>query len=166
MRNILRSRAALLLTIVFAVQAGVFYGMSRGEAVPVYRPFIDFPTRLGQWQMQQEGVIEPEIKQVLRADDYITRTYSESPTRWANLFVAFFKSQRAGQAPHSPKNCLPEAGGSGPSRTPYRSPFQDARTPSVSIAMSYRTRIRRGSSSTGINRATVWWRASTRRRFS
>lgn len=110
MRNILRSRAALLLTIVFAVQAGVFYGMSRGEAVPVYRPFIDFPTRLGQWQMQQEGVIEPEIKQVLRADDYITRTYSESPTRWANLFVAFFKSQRAGQAPHSPKNCLPGSG--------------------------------------------------------
>jgi EpsI family protein len=28
----------------------------------------------------------------------------------ANLFVAFFNSQRAGQTPHSPKNCLPGAG--------------------------------------------------------
>ena len=28
----------------------------------------------------------------------------------ANLFVAFFKSQRTGQTPHSPKNCLPGSG--------------------------------------------------------
>jgi EpsI family protein len=28
----------------------------------------------------------------------------------ANLFVAFFETQRTGKAPHSPKNCLPGAG--------------------------------------------------------
>jgi EpsI family protein len=55
-------------------------------------------------------VTEPEIKDVLRADDYVTRTYAESQRKWANLFVAYFKSQRAGQTPHSPKNCLPGAG--------------------------------------------------------
>jgi EpsI family protein len=27
-----------------------------------------------------------------------------------NLFVAYFRSQRTGQTPHSPKNCLPGAG--------------------------------------------------------
>ena len=54
--------------------------------------------------------MEPEIKEVLRADDYVTRTYARSQTEWANLFVAYFKSQRAGQTPHSPKNCLPGSG--------------------------------------------------------
>ena len=28
----------------------------------------------------------------------------------AHLFVAYFRSQRTGQAPHSPKNCLPGSG--------------------------------------------------------
>src|SRR6185437_543398 len=28
----------------------------------------------------------------------------------ANLFIAYFKTQRAGAAPHSPRNCLPGSG--------------------------------------------------------
>jgi len=31
-------------------------------------------------------------------------------TEHANLFVAMFRSQRNGKAPHSPKNCMPGAG--------------------------------------------------------
>jgi EpsI family protein len=54
--------------------------------------------------------MEQEIKDVLRADDYVTRDYAASATQVANLFVAFFKTQRAGQTPHSPKNCLPGSG--------------------------------------------------------
>ena len=30
--------------------------------------------------------------------------------RRAGLFVAYFKTQRTGQSPHSPKNCLPGSG--------------------------------------------------------
>ena len=54
--------------------------------------------------------MEQELKDALRADDYLTRDYAEPPSGIANLFVAFFKSQRAGQTPHSPKNCLPGSG--------------------------------------------------------
>ncbi len=60
--------------------------------------------------MIQQGVMEQEVKDVLRADDYITRGYAAAAEQFANLFVAFFKSQRAGQTPHSPKNCLPGSG--------------------------------------------------------
>jgi EpsI family protein len=55
-------------------------------------------------------VIDQEDKDVLRADDYLTRQYAAAPGESANLFVAYFQSQRAGQTPHSPKNCLPGAG--------------------------------------------------------
>ena len=104
-------RPALLLTVLLLTQAAVFYGFSRGEKIPSYRPLDRFPTKLGSWQMIQQGVMEPEVKEVLRANDYITRSYG-NPLRHqaANLFVAFFSSQRYGQAPHSPKNCLPGSG--------------------------------------------------------
>ena len=109
--NTLRGRSAVILTVLLLSQAAIFYGFSRGEKTPVYRPLDQFPTALGSWQMIQQGVMEPEVKDVLRADDYITRFYGNKDThKAANLFVAFFKSQRAGQAPHSPKNCLPGSG--------------------------------------------------------
>ena len=57
--------------------------------------------------MIRQGVMEPEVKEVLRADEYITRDYAAPTDQAANLFVAYFKSQRSGQTPHSPKNCLP-----------------------------------------------------------
>src|SRR5579864_4770705 len=108
--NFLKSRPAFLLTALLVVQGSLFYGFSRGETSPKYQPLDGFPTQVSGWRMVQQGVMEQEVKDVLRADDYITRDYAASPTRYANLFVAFFKSQRAGQTPHSPKNCLPGSG--------------------------------------------------------
>ncbi len=103
-------KPALILSVVFLAQAGIFYGFSRGEAVPQYHPFDSFPTQLGSWKMIEQGVVDPDTNAILRGDDYITRWYGEAPARIANLFVAFFKSQRYGQSPHSPKNCLPGSG--------------------------------------------------------
>jgi EpsI family protein len=110
-RELRFSRSAVILSALLLTQTAVFYGFSRNEHTPIYRPLDDFPVTLGSWHMFEQGIMEPEIKEVLRADDYITRTYFDSNTRkQANLFVAFFKTQRGGQAPHSPKNCLPGAG--------------------------------------------------------
>ena len=107
----LRSRQAQILTVVLMVQAGVFYSMSGGEKVPLNLPLRAFPTMVKDWKLLQEGIVEKEIMDVLRADDVLTRVYARpSADRAANLFVAYFKSQRTGQAPHSPKNCLPGAG--------------------------------------------------------
>jgi len=108
--SFLKSHAAMILSILLIVQGSVFYGFSRGETPPSYRTLDGFPKELGGWQMAKQGVMEQDVKDVLRADDYITRDYAESPEKVANLFVAFFKSQRAGQTPHSPKNCLPGSG--------------------------------------------------------
>ena len=105
------SRPALILSVLLLSQAALFYGFSRGEKSYSARPLDQFPLTLGNWKMAQQGVMEPEVKEVLRADDYITRIYANREKRQiADLFVAFFKSQRYGQAPHSPKNCLPGSG--------------------------------------------------------
>src|ERR1051326_1164057 len=103
-------KPVLILTIVLFRQAGVFYGFSRGEKVPNYRPFETFPEKINGWKLDQRVVIDQDTKNVLRGDDYISAWYSDPAGRDAELFVAFFKSQRYGQAPHSPKNCLPGSG--------------------------------------------------------
>lgn len=110
-RNIFGSRQALVLSVMLLVQAAAFYGFSGVENVPATRPLKESPAQYNRWRLIQEGAIEQEILDVLRADDVVTRTYAQMDTgRVANLFAAYFRSQRTGQAPHSPKNCLPGSG--------------------------------------------------------
>ena len=107
----LRTTGAKVLTAVLLLQAVLVYGFNRREQIPQNRPLSQVPSQMGSWNLQQEGVVEKEIQDVLRADELLTRTYVSTDQRiGAHLFVAYFRSQRAGQAPHSPKNCLPAAG--------------------------------------------------------
>jgi EpsI family protein len=104
-------RAVIILTVLLLLQAAVFYGSTRREYIPLVRPLSELPIEFGSWKLAQEGVIEPEVRDILKADDLLTRSYVNVQSRAnGNLFVAFFKSQRTGQAPHSPKNCLPGSG--------------------------------------------------------
>ena len=69
------------------------------------------PKQVGGWKLYQEGVIDKETAEVLHADELLNRTYvSPEKRQAAYLFVAYFNSQRTGQKPHSPKNCLPGSG--------------------------------------------------------
>jgi EpsI family protein len=101
---------AIILSVVLIAQACLLYGFARGEAIPLSRPLDGFPQQVSGWHMTAQGVMEPEVQAVLRADDYLNRDYSDASGRLANFYVAFWRSQRAGQTPHSPKNCLPGAG--------------------------------------------------------
>jgi len=102
---------AMLLTSLFAMQGAGSYGLSRrAEIIPATKPLSAFPTMIDDWRMVHEGAIEQDERDVLRADDYLTREYRSPGGKSAKLFVAYFRSQRAGQTPHSPKNCLPGSG--------------------------------------------------------
>ena len=100
----------LILSLVLIGQAGFYYGLQRPEPVPCSKPLADFPAMVGGWRMVREPLMDQATKDVLRADAYLARDYTKSPEAAASLFVAFFRSQRAGQTPHSPKNCLPGSG--------------------------------------------------------
>jgi EpsI family protein len=100
-----------ILAVVLILQAALFYSASRGEKTPLASPLSIFPTSFGNWNLLQEGVVEQDELDVLKADDVLTRLYRNNSTNAiASLFIAYFKSQRTGQSPHSPKNCLPGAG--------------------------------------------------------
>ena len=110
--NFLNNKYARIVTVVLILQGIVFYSVAlRAENSPVISPLASLPTGIAGWQMYREVKIEQETLDVLKADDTLNRIYL-SPERNANayLFIAFFKTQRYGQSPHSPKNCLPGNG--------------------------------------------------------
>lgn len=107
----LRGRHARILTVVLLGLTGGLWAISRGESTPIMKPLSLFPGEVAGWRSVHEGALDDATMEVLRADDVLSRTYvQESAARPANLFIAYFKSQRTGQAPHSPKNCLPGSG--------------------------------------------------------
>jgi EpsI family protein len=111
MPNFLKTGVARLVTLFLILQTVAVYSAMRPETVPPGRPLAEFPTVLGTWELAQEGVVDQETRDVLKADDLLTRDYhSARASQNANLFVAAFQSQRNGKTPHSPKNCLPGNG--------------------------------------------------------
>ncbi len=124
-RNLLQNNYVRILSAVLLAQAALFYATSRGENVPPMRPLSDFPKEVSGWRMIKEGYVDAETQAVLKADDTLTRTYASPQFQLQpNLFVAFFKTQRTGKAPHSPKNCLPGSG------------WEQSRSDSLQVAVS------------------------------
>jgi EpsI family protein len=110
--NFLNNKYVRAVTAVLILQGIVFYAIAlRAENAPPASPLAAFPTDIAGWQMYKDVKIEQDTLDVLKADDTLNRIYL-SPARDADvyLFIAFFKTQRYGQAPHSPKNCLPGNG--------------------------------------------------------
>lgn len=110
--SIFRNRLAGIVTLLLLLQAVAYYAIAaRKESAPAIRPLSSFPLTLDQWQAIRDIPLEKEVQEVLKADDTIDREYvNPAVANSAWLFVAFFKTQRYGQAPHSPKNCLPGSG--------------------------------------------------------
>jgi EpsI family protein len=108
--GLLNTTAARILTAVLVVQALVFYGLTRAEAVPVKKPLADLPRQVADWHTVQEFSVDDETQEILKADETLSRTYAAPGRLAVHLWIAYFNSQRSGQAPHSPKNCLPGNG--------------------------------------------------------
>jgi EpsI family protein len=107
--SFLKSSAAIAASLLILAQGALLNSAVRPESIPPSAPLAGFPLVLGKWNFVQDGVIDDETREVLKADDLLNRTYADG-NRGANLFVAAFRSQRTGKAPHSPKNCLPGSG--------------------------------------------------------
>jgi EpsI family protein len=109
--SILKNKYALILTLALLAEGILYYSAFGSEKVPQNQPLEMFATEFSGWQMISEGHVEKEVMDMLRADDTLTRSYAKAAYSVpAGFFVAYFRTQRTGQAVHSPKNCLPGSG--------------------------------------------------------
>ena len=107
--SILRRAPGIAVTLVLLVQILLFYTIPTKEYLPATPPLKEFRSAIGPWQMVRDTEIETEVQELLKADVTLNREYL-GPQGLVSLFVAFFRTQRAGVTPHSPKVCLPGAG--------------------------------------------------------
>jgi EpsI family protein len=99
-----------VLTLLLLATFGLLRARVREEVLPAHESLSRFPLSLGAWQ-GTDRPITPAIREVLGPGDFLSRDYFDSSQHQAaNLFIAFFPSQRQGDTIHSPKNCLPGAG--------------------------------------------------------
>ena len=100
-----------LLLAALVLGGGIINVWERtGEAMVARRPLKDFPQQVGRWRQHGEDVrFDNETEKVLRADDYVSRTF-ESDGRFASLYIGYYATQRNGSTYHSPLNCLPGSG--------------------------------------------------------
>jgi EpsI family protein len=102
------TRACVLAILVLC--AGGWARTSSPRDVFPPTPLSAFPMRVEQWRGMSGPEIEPDVARVLGADDSINRVYRRSDGATVGLWVAFYASQRQGDAIHSPLNCLPGTG--------------------------------------------------------
>jgi EpsI family protein len=106
--DFLRSKPVMLMTALLVIETALFYGVPTQEFVPTPPPLEQFASDVGPWRTIRQTKIDIATENLLRADDTLSRQYGGPGD--VDLFVAFFKSQRAGVTPHSPKVCLPSNG--------------------------------------------------------
>ena len=153
MLRFLNSTPARVVTALLVLQGTLLYSSIREEVIPDSLPLADVPRDLGKWQFAQEGVVEQEVRDVLQADDLLSRSCQNGAVP-ASLFVAAFRSQRTGKAPHSPKNCLPGSGWE----------WVDSRTMPVDVGLAEPITVNRYIVARGEDRSLViyWYQSRDR----
>ncbi len=83
----------------------------RGEAHAPRRVLKELPAEIGTWrQTGADERFDAETEKVLRADDYLSRSYVLPNNHVVSLYVGYYATQRNGATYHSPLNCLPGSG--------------------------------------------------------
>jgi EpsI family protein len=67
-----------------------------------------FPAAIGPW-IGKDSPLDEDVVKTAAVDDYLNRFY-RSGTAELGLYVGYYRSQRQGEALHSPLQCLPGAG--------------------------------------------------------
>jgi len=100
--------ASVFVLVAAAVSSVGLLG--RANTLPEREPLAAFPLTIGQWHGQRQS-ISPGILGTLKLTDYLLRDYV-TPTvpEGINFYIAYYASQRKGEAVHSPRSCIPGDG--------------------------------------------------------
>ena len=99
--------AACGLLLVFAA---IMLAMPRpAEIFPKRESFASYPMEIGPWAGRSESM-EGVYLDALKLDDYLLADYESPGGLPVNVYMAYYDSQRKGEAVHSPRSCLPGGG--------------------------------------------------------
>jgi len=103
----------VLAALLIGGAALLLQARSRNEVFPPRLPLQQFPAQLGSWT-GTDVAIDQDVLNILGPGDFLLRLYQnpqdQLKTPYIDLFIAYFRSQRAGDTIHSPQHCLPGSG--------------------------------------------------------
>lgn len=99
----------VLIASLGLYSVSTFYVQEREDALVTRSDFFEFPDNIGNWSGRKER-LESNILKSLKTDDYIMSNYTTSSGDAVNLYIAYYASQQAGSAAHSPRACIPGGG--------------------------------------------------------
>lgn len=79
------------------------------ETIPSRASFEQFPMQLGDWRGRRSS-LDGIYTDALKLDDYLLADYVGPSGNAVNVYIAYYNSQRKGEAAHSPRSCLPGGG--------------------------------------------------------
>ena len=94
---------------VLAAMLLLITGRGGQDTPPQARPFAEFPMQIGPWTGTAQ-FLDADTLNTLKLSQYILADYQGPDRAMANLYVAYYRSQRKGEAIHSPESCLPGTG--------------------------------------------------------
>jgi EpsI family protein len=95
----------LLLTLTLAASKVT----SERQPRALSQPLDTVELRLGDFTGTDNPPLAENVLKELKPTSYLERTYRKGDLA-ADLFIAFYAQQRAGESMHSPKHCLPGSG--------------------------------------------------------
>ncbi len=98
---------AVAVLVVFVVTSFVL--PRPAEILPGRATFVEYPMQLGDWRGHRDS-LDAVYTQELKFDDYLLANYTDPAGPPVNLYMAYYDSQRKGEAVHSPRSCLPGGG--------------------------------------------------------
>ncbi|MBU1041674.1 MAG: VPLPA-CTERM-specific exosortase XrtD [Proteobacteria bacterium] len=84
-------------------------GRGGQDTPPQSRPFAEFPMQIGPWTGTAQ-FLDADTLNTLKLSQYVLADYQGPDKAQVNLYVAYYRSQRKGEAIHSPESCLPGTG--------------------------------------------------------
>jgi EpsI family protein len=105
------STPRFIVAALLIAGAGVLLqSRARSEIFPSRLPLKQFPQQLNGWT-GTDVPIDQDVLNILGPGDFLLRIYQNTQkAQYVDLFIAYFRSQRAGDTIHSPQHCLPGSG--------------------------------------------------------
>lgn len=99
-----------LIVGLLLIASGFYLNLHSDIAVPINKPFEQFPETVAGWRMTGESSLSDNVQKVLKATDVLFRQYVSPEGRPVTLYVGYHGGGKVGGEIHSPKQCLPGSG--------------------------------------------------------
>lgn len=99
-----------IIVYILLAAAGLYINFHGNTAVPVNKPFSEFPVENRGWRMVGEDEFDDRLLGVLKPTDYLSRQYAGPDGSRVELYMGYHDGGKESGEIHSPKHCLPGGG--------------------------------------------------------